>query len=104
MKKDKTTSSTFWRSGCAGRGPADDENTEADQGHTKPAHWGDHFTKKEVTQHSDGEIRQGSSGLHVTVIRPGQQQHVNDEKRKEASYAQPDIARRQHATGDGDKV
>jgi hypothetical protein len=104
MKKNNTASSTFWRSGCTRRGSADDENTETDQGHAKPAHWGDHFTKKEVTEHRDGEIRQGSSGLHVTVIRPGQQQHVNDEKRKEASYSQPDIARRQHATGDRDKV
>src|SRR6266481_2550771 len=80
IKNRSEISSTVKRSCCAGRGTTHEENTETNHGDSKPAQGGNDFSEKKVTKDGNGEVGQRCGGLHITVVCPGQQQHVDDEK------------------------
>src|SRR5580704_9936480 len=92
MKKKSTASRTIWTSSRAGRGAADNKNANTNHRYAKPTQWRNHFTKKQITQDRDREVGQHRERLHVTVIRPRQQQHVHDKIGQQAADPQPDIA------------
>src|SRR6266404_4901186 len=91
MKKKRTASRTSRYSCCAGWGPAYEENTETNYRDTKPAQWRNYLAEKKITQNGDGEIGQRRGRLYVTIVCPGQQQHVDDKKSQQAENAKPDI-------------
>jgi hypothetical protein len=92
MKKNRATSrSKMVNSRGVGMSAADDKDAKANYQDTQPSQGGDHLAQNEVTQDGDRGVGKGSGGLHITVIRPSEQEHVNDKKSQQTGNADPDV-------------
>src|SRR5438046_9294933 len=51
------------------------------------------FSQKKIAQQRDYGVRKRGSRLNVTVIRPGEHEHVGHKKSKKTGDSQPNVAR-----------
>lgn len=71
---------------------ANDEDAQANDCNARPAEEIYLFAEEQESENSDHEIGKGRSRLDITVIRPGQHEHVGDKKSQQASDSKPDVA------------
>src|SRR6185437_3297528 len=69
---------------------ADDENSGADDGNSKPAHRRNSLAQHEVRQQGDQDVGRGRSGLDIAIVRPGEDYKVGNEIGEEKSDSNPD--------------
>ena len=73
-------------------GVTNDEDPQANDGDAGPAKEIYLFTEEQEPENGDDEIGKSGGGLNVTVIRPGEHEHIGDEKSEQAGDAEPDVA------------
>lgn len=69
----------------------DDEDAYADYGDTGPAKEIYLFTEEQKSKNGDYEVGKGRGRLDITVVRPGEHQHIGDEKGEQAGDSEPDV-------------
>src|SRR5690349_20865022 len=73
-------------------GVTNDEDAQANDGDASPAKEIYLFTEEQESENGDDEVGKSGGGLHVTVIRPGEHQHVGDKKSEQAGDSEPNVA------------
>ena len=69
----------------------DNKHADTDHQYARPAQRGDRFTQDEITERGHHGIGKRGRRLNVTVVRPSENQHVDDEKTEQARDPQPDV-------------
>lgn len=73
-------------------GVTNDEDAHANDRNASPAKEIYLFTEEQESKNSDYEIGKSGSGLNVTVICPGEHEHVGNEKSEQAGDSEPNVA------------
>ena len=80
------------------------EDANANYGDARPAKQIYLFTEEQEPENGDHEIRKRGCGLNVTIVRPGENEHVGYEKGEQAGDSKPDVAGREDSHQDVKKL
>src|SRR2546422_11435167 len=72
---------------------SDNKHADTDHQYAGPPQRRHGFFQEEITEHGHHGVGKRGSRLNVTVVRPGENQHVGDKKGQQTSDPQPDVAR-----------
>src|SRR5438132_881424 len=71
----------------------DNKDADTDNNYSNPAQERHGFSQKKIAQQRDYGVRKRGSRLNVTVIRPGEHEHVGHKKSEQTGDSQPNVAR-----------
>src|SRR5215469_9732870 len=98
VRKTISSTSPFLRGSRMGM--TDNEDAKANHNDARPAQQVHSLAKEKQPKNGHHRIGKSGSGLNVTVVRPGQDQHVGHEKGEQAGDAQPNVAGHENSDQD----